>query len=170
MALTLTVTPITVPTVTGDDYTGAAGTLPSVVKGEAFEIDIKFEYTDEMMVPWNITSIEPVLAFTEAITTVVNSNPLAYTIRLSGTVTDIFTDEYYRFLLASGSFVQQTSAPTEWEVITKWKTPSVKFQNVTHSFNIIANEGSLLTTVTQYIYWTFQSGVEYFQTLVSESK
>lgn len=170
MALTITVTPVTIPTVVGDDYTGAVGTLPSVVKGETFAIDIQFQYTDESMVQWNVNSITSTLAFNEAIVTVVNSNPYAYTIRISGTITDIFTDEYYRFLISSGVLVQQNVAPSDWIAITKWKLPSVKSINVTHSFTVNANEGTVSTDLTQYIYWTFDTSFSYFQTLVEESK
>ena len=103
MAVTITKTSITIPTISNDAYPGTDDYLFSVVQGTAFAIDVTFALDDgaEPPVDVPITSVTSSLSggYNSVSFTVMDTNPLAYRVRVAGTLTNVLTGESYQLLL-----------------------------------------------------------------------
>ena len=93
MAVTIVKSNQTVPTISNDAYPGTDTYLFSVLQGTAFSIDVAFTLDDGAEPPVNvpITSVVPSLSggYTSVSFTTVDTNPLAYKIRVAGTLTNV---------------------------------------------------------------------------------
>ncbi len=173
MAVTIVKSNQTVPTISNDAYPGTDTFLFSVLQGTAFSIDVAFTLDDgaEPPVAIPITSVVPSLSggYSSVSFTTVDTNPSAYKIRVAGTFTNVLLGESYQLLLNDGSLVTVpvTGLPS-YRSITAWNLPSSFSQLLTgYSFNI--NSGAAIVTMSQHVYWSLNSAITAFKSVVQES-
>lgn len=171
MAVTIVKSNATVPTISNDAYPGTDDHLFSVIQGTAFSIDVAFSLDDGAIPPVAvpITSISASLSggYSSVSFTTIDTNPLAYKIRVAGTFTNVLTGESYQLLLNDGSLVTVpvTGLPS-YRSITAWNLPTQLSKLLTeYSFSI--NSGATIVTMNQYVYWDLNSSVTAFKSVVA---
>ena len=171
MAVTIVKSNQTVPTISNDAYPGTDTFLFSVLQGTAFSIDVAFTLDDgaEPPVPVPITSVSASLSggYTSVSFTTVDTNPLAYKIRVAGTFTNVLPGESYQLLLEDGSLVTvPISGLPSYRSITAWNLPTSLYTLLSnYSFNI--NSGVETVTMSQYVYWNINSAITAFKAVVA---
>jgi hypothetical protein len=171
MAVTITKTSITIPTISNDAYPGTDDYLFSVVQGTAFSIDVTFALDDGMVppVPVPITSVSSSLSggYTSVSFTVMDTNPLAYRVRVSGTLTNVLTGESYQLLLNDGSLttVSVSSLPA-YRSITAWNLPTELYKSI-NNYSFSLNSGAEVITMNQYVYWAIDPSITAFKAVVA---
>lgn len=171
MAVTVSKTSISIPTISNDAYPGTDDYLYSAVQGGAFSIDITFSLDDGAIPPVAvpITSISASLSggYSSVSFTVMDTNPLAYRIRVAGTLSNVLTGESYQLLLNDGSLstVSVSSLPAYRSIIA-WNLPTELYKSISnYSFSI--NSGVETVTMNQYVYWNLDSAVTAFKSVVA---
>jgi hypothetical protein len=171
MAVQVTITPITIPSIPGDqaDPTGFA---PSVYASQSFTYDTTFSVTDDnTLLPVNITSITCTPPLPGITITTTDSNPLAYKLRNTGVIVGVFTDEYYKFV-QNKEVVTLPVNTTESNVsIVEWKQPTVKSNLISYTYVITTDiPGTINTSLSQYVYWNFDPSLNAFSNFVLTSE
>lgn len=170
MALSTTITPVTVPGSIPGDQVEVENFLPSIYAFASFAIDVSFTVTDDMTeVVDPITSVTCTLPYPGITLSVVDNNPAAYKVRISGTVSGIFTGEVYKFV-KNNVVVELPPTTTDSELsIVEWAQPSIK--SVLTSYPFVVNASSTINkSLSQYIYWDFTTSLNYFTNFVNASK
>lgn len=184
MAVIVTKSNATVPTITNDDYE----LLPlinyymfSVYQGTPFSMDLTFalfEGSEEFPTPAPITSITPSFSTYSSVTfTTLDTSPYAYKIRVQGNLTNVILGETYDVLLEDNSIVQLPSSelPSKYAAITAWNLPTTFSGPVTinnYSFAVVGEsvtEAPITDTVvmSQYVYWNAAGRIAQFEAAVS---
>jgi hypothetical protein len=171
MALQVTIIPITVPNIPGEEA-DTTGFAPSIYAGLSFTFDVVFVAIDDItMAPINITSVSSTPAFPGITITVVDNNPIYYKLRATGTVTGVFTDEFYKFS-QNNVVVTLPSNTTESNIsIVEWKQPANKSNLSSYSYVITTDVPSTInTTLAQYVYWNLNPSLNAFSNFVVTSE
>lgn len=150
--------------------------IPSAYEGiDNFSIDIKFEgsYTDPLSPPeapvevyanaLNVTS-----SYDWASIGITLSKPNVYTVRLAGPGINVFTGQYYKFVLTD--FTEQVLPPDTtipFYSLDKYQMPSPTFTQYTYPFDVtlystydgIVGSGSVVESITmnQWWFWSYSS-------------
>lgn len=119
MSLNITVvkTAITIPTISGDLYPESNNFLYSCIQGIEFDINLTFSATETITgggpeggdIESNvaITSVNAsLIGYTGVNFTVVSNNPYAYTIKVKGTLDNVFENEAYTLVLPTNDPTQ----------------------------------------------------------------
>jgi hypothetical protein len=178
MNLITTITDVNVPSIPGDLNPETDDYLSSVYQNSSFAVDITFSLSEEVTdpdtnetsaVPIPITSVIGILPRSTVNTSIINTNPTAYKVRVSGTFTDVIGDDFYRILVSDSVGVITTSTvnvPAEYLALVGWIVPSIFWNTVSYSFNI--NSGVASKTFTQYVYWNFEPGITNFTSVLNQ--
>jgi hypothetical protein len=171
MAVTISLSNLTVPTIPNDLYAPGPLALPSVYQGQAFSMDMTFVLDDDAaptpaIVP--ITTLTPSLlgGYATASFTVISTNPSAYVLRVSGTITNALPGESYQLLLEDGSLttVAVSSVPA-YRAITAWNLPTIK-SDFPITYRFVLN-GTVTVQPVQYVYWNLPVALTAFKSIVS---
>lgn len=173
MAVTIALSNITVPTIPNDLYVAGPLALPSVYQGTPFSFDMTFTLDDDASPTPNIipiTTLTPSLlgGYVNASFTVINTNPSAYVLRVSGTISNALPGESYQLLLNDGSLatVPIGSVPS-YLAITAWNLPTT-LSDFPITYRFVLN-GTVTVQPVQYVYWNLTSALAAFKTVVAGS-
>lgn len=152
--------------------------IPSVYQGSTFSIDIKFEVkeiiseTEFEFLP--VISVTPTAVSGITQTILPDSDPLSVTIRVSGTLTGVFPDEYYNFLMRD---LQVRTLPAinseDYIAVVEYHAPATKHVEKTYSFNVVwgagllGMAGSSTITITQNVYWNYSVSINTFTAVLA---
>jgi len=178
MKVTIVKSNATVPTIPGDAIP-APDTyyLYSVYQNQAFSLDLTFtleDDTDPMSpLPISITSVTSSLSdYITVNFSTIDANPNAYKIRVSGTITNALSGEYYYILNENYEVVQfpASSVPAiDYLGIVEWTLPS-SFQTLIsnkYDFTLTYSAGSELVEMNQYVYWGYDPAIVQFKQVVA---
>lgn len=180
--LTITQSNTTVPSVPNDQYSSLTQpALYSVFQTVPFSIDMTLSLnevqeadpptdppTPPTLVPVPISSVNATFTTYHSVSfTTLDTNPSAYKIRASGTITDTMPGESYDLLFANGtiSTVPVTNLPS-YRAIVKWNLPS-SYSALISSYNFNINSGQYVATANQYVYWDFDTQIAHFKSVVA---
>jgi hypothetical protein len=168
----------TVPTIPNDEYEvvlAPGAYLFSVYENLPFSIDLTFylyDGTEEFPIPVEITSVNASFTTYNTVTfTVADPDPFAYKITVNGNLTGIVGNETYSLLLANNSIVQAspTSLP-DYLAVVGWNLPtsfSTPVEISTYNFTVNSATTSELVTMSQYVYWNFNTGIVNFRQAIA---
>jgi hypothetical protein len=180
MAVTVTKSNATVPTIVNDDYVLLPANnffLFSVYQGTAFSMDLTFalfEGSEEFPTPAPIASITPSFSTYSSVTfTTIDTDPYAYKIRVQGNLTNVIVGESYDVLQEDRQIVQVpvSELPPKYAAIVEWNLPTFFSAPVTinnYSFAVVGN--SMITetvTMSQYVYWNAAGRIAQFEQAVA---
>jgi hypothetical protein len=96
-----------------------------------------------------------------------DTNPLAYRVRVSGTLTNVLTGESYQLLLNDGSLttVSVSSLPA-YRSITAWNLPTELYKSI-NNYSFSLNSGAEVITMNQYVYWAIDPSITAFKAVVA---
>jgi hypothetical protein len=181
MIVTIVKSNATVPTIPGDNIPSPDTLfLYSVYQNVPFSIDLTFSLEDDAdpanTVPVNINSVSSSLSDFNSVTfSTIDSDPLAYKIRVSGTITDAIPGEYYNILNKDYQIVQVPASPSpvfDYLGIVRWGLP-VLFQTlISNKYDFVLNYtgGSETVEMSQYVYWGYDPAITQFKQVVSEGE
>lgn len=160
----------------------ASNVIPSVLEGSSWSIDIEFydetvDTATTLVTRTNASNVTCSYDFAQFGITL--SKPNAYTVRLTGPATNVFTDTYYEFRMPDGTIKVLPPDTTETFVgLVKYNMPNPTFTTKSYDFvvTIPANNTMvppLLTytqtvTLSQKFYWSFSTAVANVQSLVAK--
>lgn len=150
--------------------------LDSAYQGSTISVNLGFTVQE----PGLLNSIEtfPVISVTPTFT---NINGLVPTIlssssvRISGTIINVFGDEYYNFLMRT---LQTRTLPAinseDYLALIEYHPPATKEVLRNYGFTVVYGPGSALSpggsltvTMSQYIYWNYYVSLNTFQTTLA---
>ena len=113
--------------------------------------------------------------------TVTNSNPLNYTVRLTGNITNAVTGESFTFVMPTNDPTQSfpitttstSSIPDNYLAIVSWSLPLIGFWRLldnSYSFVVNPDDEDVTKNMSQYVYWDYTSAVNNFTNLVSSGE
>jgi hypothetical protein len=148
--------------------------IPSVYQGSTWAIDLKFKIKELLMseeyefLP--VTSVTPLTAVTGITQTQIGND----TVRLSGTLLNVFPDEYYNFLMRD---LQIRTLPAinseDYLAVVEYHAPATKHVEKTYSFNVVwgpgieALAGNANFTITQNVYWNYSVSIGTFTAVLA---
>lgn len=186
--------PVSVPSIAGDLYTGNSNTaLFSINQGQSFIIDVVLTFQEETTTTPEGGG-EPTTAFTniditEVISTleggygsptftVLDTDPIAYKIRITGPVTQVIAGGTYNVVLpaqpGSNNFptaiVPDNAKPDSFLAIYGWSPTQVYWQLLPNNYKFIVNPEveNEIKTMSQYVYWSWNIALQQFKDIVSE--
>lgn len=178
MSVTIVKSNATVPTIPTDEYevlTSPNTFLFSVYQSLPFSIDLTFSLFDgppEALVPVPIVSVNSSFSTYSNVTfTVANTDPYAYKITVNGNLANVIIGESYTLLLENNTTTN--AAPTslpDYVAVVGWNLPIPFSPPVTinnYSFVITGNTVSQNVTMSQYVYWNFNTGVVDFRQAIA---
>jgi hypothetical protein len=178
MPVTIVKSNATVPTIPNDNYDVLANTssyLFSVYQSVPFSMDLTFslfEGPEEALVPVPITSVNATFTGYSSVTlTVANTDPLAYKIAVSGNLTNVIAGESYALLLEDGRTVNSpVNNLSDYVAVVGWNLPtpfSGPQEISTYAFTVSSNTSSQPVTMSQYVYWNFNTAVVNFKQAIA---
>lgn len=186
-SLYFTKSAITVPSISGDQIPDPPGDelyLPSVYIGTSFIVDIIFTLKlleGDVLTTIPIASVNSAfndINYTGLSFTVTDSNPSAYTIRVSGSLSGgVGGGESYDFVLNDPpAFTRTTNEvnqlPNNFLAIYNWTTPKSISTVLSNVYTFTANGQNAHETsnisFSQYVYWNWNPALTAFEQIVNQ--
>ena len=178
MPVTIVKSNATVPTIPNDNYDvlpSANAFLFSVYQDQPFSMDLTFslfEGSEEFPVAVPIVSVNSSFSTYSNVTFVVaNTDPYAYKITVNGNLANVITGESYNLLLEDGTTANASpSSLPDYVAVVGWNLPIPFSPPVTinnYSFVVTGNTVTENVAMSQYVYWSFNSGVVDFRQAIA---
>lgn len=189
----VTKTAVVIPSPGGDLYPNEDPDvfMFSAIQGTQFIIDVAFklfettEVSDEsgistVTTPVNIININSSFdsQYSSVTFQVIDSDPLNYTIRVTGNIVDVILGETYTFVLPTNdptqgfpiSTTSVTSVPTGYLAIISWVLPSVFWVLLSdvYTFTINPSGENIDYNMSQYVYWDRTLAITNFGNIVTQ--
>lgn len=187
--VTVTKTAVNVPTIPGDQYPGddpenpgaGAGYMFSAYAGVTYIVDLTIRLFEEVpggegtiLEPEPMTSLSITTPGRSGVTfTTLSSDTNERVVRMSGTLNDAVFNSTYDLVMPPPAGSQQyqilrgvSGTIPGYLAIVKWVPPTVFSYEYTNAYLVVANAGQptqATTTLSQYVYWNWQSGLAAFQ-------
>lgn len=155
--------------------------IPSLYEGETTSIDVIFtvEYTDEagtVLGTSNASNVSTTFNFTQYGMTATKVNN--YTLRIAGTYSNAFSDQYYRFVLDDMSLVLLPPTTTvKFKALVEYNKPNIVQIENNYETTVRAPddfggvvESNISYTFKQWIVWRYQSAIAAITSLVAQGK
>jgi len=192
----ITKTAIVIPSPGGDLYPdeNPDNFIFSAIQGTQFTVDllIKLYETTEVITEGNTVitttqvNVDDIACsldnqYTSVSFNVTDSDPMNYTVRLIGNITNAVTGETYTFVLPTNdpsqgfpiSTTSISSIPTGYLAVVSWSLPTIGFWRLlsnSYSFNVNPDDQDITKNMSQYVYWDYTSAVSNFTNLVSSGE
>lgn len=174
MGVTIVKSNATVPSISGDAIPEAdAFYLYSVYQNVPFSMDLTFSADDgqDPPSPIPITSVSSSLSTYGSVSfSTIDTNPYAYKIRVSGTITNAIPGEYY-YILQDDNTIAQVSATAVpalgYLAIVRWTLPTSFVTLMTDNYQFVLN-GYGTVNMSQYVYWNYDPAITQFQQVVAQ--
>lgn len=189
--LTVTKTPVTIPTIGGDLYPedgSESGYMFSALQGSPYIVDLTFALYSvesggegEQLVQEAISSVSSSgpagVSFA-----VQNTDPMAYVVRTTGTPASQFGGDTYDFVLRTDDDtkpfptvqnVQAGGSYPDYLAVYRWDPATVSWISLDGAYEFTANPGSASeasNTLSQYVYWNWNSGISSFVSVVESGE
>jgi len=155
-----------------EELTGASLRIPGVYEGSTFSIQIQYVYDDGVNI--GVPSTVTVTSYT---VNGVNGTPLTSattdTLQMNGSVGNVFTDNYYSFLMdRKGTILQlPENTTTPYVALIEWHPPLVKTFELSHVITTSITNGFTTvintTTIAQTVNWQLGTALTSFRTLLA---
>lgn len=194
----ITKTAVTIPNPAGDLYPDEDPDvfLFSAIQDQEFIIDLLiklYEVTEEAGEGGPITistqlEVDDVICeldsqYSSANFVVTDSDPLNYTVRLTGTLVDVIGGETYTVVLPTNDPTQgfpivttaPGASPNNYLAIISWTLPGIfsggsprSYELLTdvYSFTVNPSGENQVFTMSQYVYWEYTNSIQRFRTKV----
>lgn len=153
--------------------------IPSVYQGTTFSIDVQFKVrypiigeTFGYLPVISVTPLTSVPGITQNI--LEDSDPNSVTIRMSGTLLNVFTDEYYNFLMRNLQVLTLPAINNEdYLAVVEYHPPATKRIEKNYSFNVVWGSGPSTPAgnsnaiVIQNVYWNYSVGISLFNAVLA---
>lgn len=178
MAITATITTSTgipIIAIPGDriseEITGTV--FPSCYGAEPISFDCQFSFfQDPVTYPVVQVTLTNTLTNYGVNVEILNSN----TVRVTATIINLFDGENWQFLLKNNT-VQTLSPNTTEDFVSliSWSMPNSVYQDLFYDFEFKYETDpittiTVLTTITQAVFWSYNNSLNQFQTLLSQGE
>lgn len=163
----------------------STGTIGSVYAGVEIEYNVEFQYKEPIIETESISYIDGTVLKVENKTNLsqyglTSTNISTNTIAVSGTIVGIFPGEKFKFLMRDNSQKELPYPNTEdWVALLKYTPPGQMVEELISydvdvswqtSGVLSVNTGTDVTTMTQYVYFSFDSISNTIKQIVSKGE
>lgn len=147
--------------------------FPSCYGGASISFDVQFSY-EESGSSYPVTNIFPPDNIAQY--NIEISSLSTDTVRISGSIANLFNGETWDFLMRDNTVQQLSPVNTQdWVTIVKWKSPTTVYQDLNYNFGFEyeitpGNTASTTASIVQAVFWSYNNSLNLFQNLLSQGE